>query len=92
MSDKDVIFWLNQIEEKYIHGGDEGFDEKRREAIRQAITIVQQASNSSGTWIKGYGDHIYCGLRAGYYVCSRCGMVDNDRPAYCKYCGSHNKE
>ena len=37
MTDKECAEWLQAIKEKYIHGGDEGFDAKRREAIDHAI-------------------------------------------------------
>lgn len=42
MSDTEVIYWLQQIKEKYIHGGDEGFDEKRKQAIDIAIERLQK--------------------------------------------------
>lgn len=37
MNNDDAIKWLVAIKEKYIHGGDEGFDEMRKEAIDTAI-------------------------------------------------------
>ena len=44
MSDTEVIFWLQQIKEKYIHGGDEYFDEKRKQAIDIAIECLQKTN------------------------------------------------
>lgn len=41
MTKEKAIKWLNAIEEKYIHGGDEGSDEARREAIGMAIDALQ---------------------------------------------------
>lgn len=37
MNNDDAIKWLVAIKEKYIHGGDTGFDEMRKEAIDTAI-------------------------------------------------------
>jgi len=37
MTNAEAIDWLVAIKEKYIHGGDEGFDEMRKEAIDTAI-------------------------------------------------------
>ena len=44
MSYAEVIYWLQQIKEKYIHGGDECFDEKRRQAIDIAIECLQKSN------------------------------------------------
>lgn len=43
MNDKcEAIAWLANIKEKYIHGGDEEFDECRRESIDMAIKALRQ--------------------------------------------------
>lgn len=42
----DSIFWLKQIKEKFIKGGDESFDEQRRDAIDDAIKALE-----SSRWI-----------------------------------------
>ena len=43
MNDKcEAIAWLANIKEKYIHGGDEEFDEWRRESIDMAIKALRQ--------------------------------------------------
>ena len=44
MNDTEVTYWLQQIKEKYIHGGDESFDEKRRQAIDIAIERLQKSN------------------------------------------------
>lgn len=36
----DSVFWLKQIKEKFIKGGDESFDQQRREAIDEAIRAL----------------------------------------------------
>ena len=37
MNNEECIEWLISIQKKYIHGGDEEFDRKRKEAIEYAI-------------------------------------------------------
>lgn len=44
MTNKEAIFWLNQIKDKYIHGGDESFDQSRRDAIDEAIKALENSS------------------------------------------------
>lgn len=40
MTREEAIKWLESIEDKYIHGGDAGFDESRKEAIHMAIEAL----------------------------------------------------
>lgn len=42
MDNKIAIGWLCEIKDKYIHGGDEEFDYKRKEALDYAIKIIEQ--------------------------------------------------
>ena len=42
MTIKEAIEWLIAIKDKYIHGGDEGFDEKRKQAIKTAISALEK--------------------------------------------------
>jgi hypothetical protein len=44
MNDTEAIYWLKQIKEKYIHGGDESFDKKRKQAIDIAIERLQKTN------------------------------------------------
>lgn len=41
MTREEATKWLNTIKDKYIHGGDEDFDNKRREAIDTAIKSLE---------------------------------------------------
>ena len=41
MTNEKTIEWLESIKKKYIHGGDEGFDTKRIEAINNAIKVLE---------------------------------------------------
>lgn len=45
MTDEEAIKWLTAIKDKYIHGGDEEFDEKRRIAIDIAIEALKEKAN-----------------------------------------------
>lgn len=38
---RETIKWLKAIKEKYIHGGDDDFDEKRRQAIDHAVAVLE---------------------------------------------------
>ena len=40
------IFWLRQIKEKYIHGGDEKFDSCRKRAIDIAIKELEKQNKA----------------------------------------------
>lgn len=42
MTNEQAIEWLIAIKEKYIHGGDEGFDERRKEALDIAIKSLKE--------------------------------------------------
>lgn len=42
MTNEEAIEWLEAIRKKYIHGGDEGFDQKRNEALDLAISALSR--------------------------------------------------
>lgn len=42
MTNEEAVKWLEAIREKYIHGGDEGFDKKRNEALDLAIAALER--------------------------------------------------
>ena len=44
MTNAEAIEWLEAIRKKYIHGGDEGFDMKRNEALDLAISALSRDS------------------------------------------------
>lgn len=37
-----AISWLDEIKNRYIHGGDEAFDEQRKEALDMAISALRE--------------------------------------------------
>ena len=42
MTPQEAIEWLKAIEAKYVHGGDEAFDNKRKTAINTAISALEK--------------------------------------------------
>lgn len=63
MSSYNTISWLQAIERKYIHGGDEDFDNKRKCALQTAIYSIEklekieQIVNGSDDFIKRNADY-----------------------------------
>lgn len=51
MTNKEAIEWLDCIEKKYIHGGDESFDNNRKQAIHMAIRSLDAWDNFY-EWLK----------------------------------------
>ena len=43
MNREEAIKWLKAIEKKYIHGGDEEYDNLRKIALHMAIEALEQA-------------------------------------------------
>ena len=41
MTNEEAIKWIMSIKDKYIHGGDEAFDESRREALDMGIKALE---------------------------------------------------
>ena len=93
MTREEAIEWLGRIKDRYIHGGDEGFDNKRKEAIDMAIEVLQReipknpivnyVSDSDG--VRRLND----GWTEDSYLCPVChtyfGTVFNE--GYCRKCG-----
>ena len=48
MTKEEAIKWLSKINDKYIHGGDDDFDAKRKQAIAMAIKALQTPPISQG--------------------------------------------
>lgn len=42
---RETIQWLKSIKEKYIHGGDDDYDDKRRQALDEAIRVLGLFAN-----------------------------------------------
>lgn len=69
MTKDDVVFWLKQIKDKYIKGGDEEFDHCRKEAIDMAIEEMEKEERKKGKWIFV---HPLQFNDSGAYMCSCC--------------------
>ena len=41
MTKSEAVKWIKAIKDKYIHGGDESYDEKRKEALDMAIQALE---------------------------------------------------
>lgn len=41
MTDNEAIAWIKSIKDKYIHGGDDDFDEKRKKSLDMAIKSIE---------------------------------------------------
>lgn len=72
MEVKEAIEWLRSIEEN-IHGGDESFDLKRKEALNVAISALE----------KQVPKKIRPASKASPCACPMCGFV-----GFYNYCGS----
>lgn len=45
MTNQEAIAWIKSIKDKYIHGGDDDFDEKRKKSLDMAIKALEQTSH-----------------------------------------------
>lgn len=81
MTRDEAVKWLQGIEERYFHGGDEAYDKRRREAVRMAIESLER---KHGGWIDnccsvcGYEPYNPSGMEKFYY-CSNCGADMQER-------------
>lgn len=80
MTPKEVVEWLEAIEKKHIHGGDESFDKKRKIAINNAIKAVEKQIPKKPVR-KEFGK-FYCSVCDDFLLhsnatkyCSRCGQA-----------------
>jgi len=98
MTREEAIRWLERIEERYIHGGDEVFDEARKEALHMAIEALEC---KHGEWIDGLDipkeereRHPYVYLHGEKYcsVCYKEAYFDTDYGQqlfdFCPNCGA----
>ena len=52
MTREEAAKWLMRIKEKYIHGGDEAFDARRREALDMATEALETISSYERTIVQ----------------------------------------
>lgn len=86
MTNQEAIAWIKSIKDKYIHGGDDDFDEKRKKSLDIAIKALEQ-QNKRGHWIRVTDE-------AGYLVweCDKCGWQQRFNTNFCSDCGAKMEE
>ncbi len=70
MTAQEAIEWLKAIEKKYIHGGDEDFDEKRKTAIKTAVEAIEKQIPKKAVVDKAYSHGRYI-----VGICPNCKKV-----------------
>ena len=48
MTNQEAIIWIKSIKDKYIHGGDDDFDEQRKKALDMAIEALKHKPVQTG--------------------------------------------
>lgn len=76
MTPNEAIEWLLAIQSKYIHGGDETYDEDRKLAIKTAISALEKQIPKKPIE--------YC---EGRYCCPECKGIKYPKVSYCEHCG-----
>lgn len=59
MNREEAIKWLKAIEKKYIHGGDEEYDNLRKIALHMAMESLRQPTQSNASNVLNALDTIY---------------------------------
>ncbi len=82
MTRGEAIKWLQGIEERYFHGGDEAYDKRRREAVRMAIEALERKQGKN--------------ISKDGFLCSVCTFGDfggfhGYEPNFCPNCGAEMK-
>ena len=81
MTPQEAIEWLKAIEEKYIHGGDDGFDEKRKVAINNAVDALEKQIPKKVIFQSEFEGLRYCPcckvrfIGWGMKYCGECGQA-----------------
>ena len=82
MKNTEAIKWLKAIKEKYIHGGDEWHDSKRKEAIDCAITVLGGEVKTNADRIRAMSDEEL----AEILCVDVCGCPSRDCRPTCELC------
>jgi len=89
MDNKEAIEWLKAIEKKYIRGGDEQYDNSRKEAIDMAIKSLERDRDSYDIgYTEGHADGVLKGEKL--YAPKLGEWIDHSDEGYieCPFCGS----
>lgn len=88
MNREEAIKWLKAIEKKYIHGGDEEYDNLRKIALHMAMESLEQPERKHGKWLPLVeADENGEPYQVGFY-CSECYNGEVYEPHYCSCCGA----
>lgn len=95
MTREEAIEWMGRIKDRYIHGGDEGFDNKRKEAIGMAVEALKQPDTMTAVLFDGVSGNHKIGLepvKHGHWEEEQNGNGWNDYWDYtCSVCGKKYK-
>lgn len=81
---EEAIKWLQQIKNAYIHGGDESFDESRKEALHMAIEALK-ADTVEVVRCKDCRHRIHDEERCLYYCEMYYGQGDVSDDNFCQW-------
>lgn len=79
MTNEKAATWLAAIKAKYIHGGDEAFDEQRREALDMAIKALLSELGQTCEGCKHQGKWEFEIYYGAYSPCTGCKRIASDR-------------
>ena len=89
MTNTEAIRWLESIDRKYIHGGDEWYDEQRHKSIETAIKALEE--RRQGGWAKT-GQSFVNPNKFRNFCCSICLWELDEHiriePNFCPNCGA----
>lgn len=86
MTLQEIIEWLKSIKEKYIHGGDEDFDKKRKIAIDIAVSVLEKRIPKKP--IENKFPWAICPVCGGsVYLKNVQEYIQNEKITYCEHCG-----
>lgn len=93
MTNEKAIKWLESIDKKYIHGGDEWYDEQRHEAIKTAIKTLEERPQGEWNILQKDDNGIheiecpFCKYSKGGRF-TNIGITFHELPYFCECCGA----
>ena len=68
MTKEHAIEWLRAIKDNYIRGGDDWFDECRKEALDMAVKALEEPEKPQAEWVTDELCRLRSCLRSGTHV------------------------
>lgn len=93
LSVSEAVKWLNSIKKKYIHGGDDGYDERRREALALGAAALESSEPkvlSKSDVLANFHEVLFMEFKDDRYVYTVFEDV-NDRVWLCDRCLNDNR-